>query len=278
MKNALPGGGFSISTNKDFRPDATAWAVIAFSNLHINNATIDLSLKRLGRNQLSDGRVPLQKNHPQACWPTPLAIIAWHDKEYQDNQNKAVKFILEFSGLHWKKNNLITGHDTLIKGWPWIEHTHSWVEPTSMAMMALELSGKNNHPRVEEAKNMLLDRQLDNGGWNYGNTSVFHQELLPMPESTGMALCALDKKIEKKAIKHSLEYLQNNIEELKTPLSLSWGLLGLAAWGIVPEKKFSLITACLKLQKIYGDFPTDHLSLLLIALVTEKGFVNHESG
>ncbi|MEN8122916.1 MAG: prenyltransferase/squalene oxidase repeat-containing protein [Bacteroidota bacterium] len=274
-KNSLPDNGFAIHKNGSYRPDATAWAVIALSNANINDVSINLAREKLKQTQMSDGRVTLKIDQPRTWWPTPLAVMAWHkEKKFRDNQNRAVDFMLDFSGRHWKKNNSITRHDPAIKGWPWIENTHSWVEPTSMAVIALEIAGKGNHPRVEEAKKMLLDRQLDFGGWNYGNTTVFGRQLRPMPESTGIALCALYKKVDKNAIKKSLEYLQNKIQELKTPFSLGWGLLGLGAWGIVPDDKSGLIDRCLKQQEIFGTYNTLQLSLLLIALSADNGLVD----
>ena len=274
-KNAVRDGGFANHKNGSYRPDATSWAVIAFSSLNINDSLIDMGRKKLEQTQMPDGRIPLQTDQPQTCWPTSLAIMAWYNnKKFQDNQNKAVHFMLNFSGLHWeKKYNSVAGHDPMIKGWPWIENTHSWVEPTSMAMIALEIAVKKSHPRIEEAKRMLLDRQLNSGGWNYGNTTVFGRQLRPMPESTGVALSALHKKVERKTIQKSLNYLQNNIENLKTPFSLGWGLLGLGAWGIAPVNKPGLIARCLKQQEIFGTYNTLHLSLLLIALIAEKGLV-----
>ncbi len=224
---------------------------------------------------MPDGRVPLKNDQPRTWWPTPLAVMAWHkEKRFRDNQNRAVDFMLNFSGRYWEKNDSITGHDPAIKGWPWIENTHSWVEPTSMAVIALEIAGKGNHPRIKEAIRMLMDRQLDSGGWNYGNTTVFDRQLYPMYESTGIALCALYKNVDKNSIDKSLKYLQNKIQELKTPFSLGWGLLGLGAWRIVPDDKPGLIDRCLKQQEIFGTYNTLHLSLLLIALTAENGLVD----
>ncbi|MDA3916244.1 MAG: hypothetical protein PF690_04650 [Deltaproteobacteria bacterium] len=223
---------------------------------------------------MSDGRVPLKIDYPQACWPTSLAIIAWHGKkQFRNNQAKAIDFMLNFSGLHWEQKDSLTGHDTIIKGWPWIENTHSWVEPTSLAMIAIEIAYKSKHSRIKEAKKMLLNRQLTSGGWNYGNTILFGQQLRPMPESTGMALSALHKKIDKKFINKSLEYLQYKIRYLKTPFSLGWGLLGLGAWGLTPADKSSLIARCLEQQEVFGTYNTLQQSLLLIALASEKGLV-----
>ncbi len=268
-------GGFANHRNGGYRPDATAWAVIAFSSLNINDSSMNSARKKLKQTQMPDGRISLQIDQLQTCWPTTLAIIAWHnEKEFQGNQDKAVLFMINFSGLHCKKDDSDTGHDPMIKGWPWIEDTHSWVEPTSMAMLALEIANKGKHPRIEEATRMLLDRQLASGGWNYGNTTSFGRQLRPMPESTGMALSALHTRVKKNAIDKSLKYLKDKIKQLKTPLSLGWGLLGLGAWGIIPTDKPNLIARCLKQQEIFGPYNTLQLSLLLIALVAEKGFVD----
>ncbi len=275
IKKILPGGGFTNNENGSYRPDATSWAVNAFSSLNINDSSIHSASEKLKQTQMPDGRVTLQKNQPQTCWPTPLAIMAWHNKKkFQDNQNKAVHFMLNFSGLHWEKRDFTAGHDTMIRGWPWIENTHSWVEPTAMAMIALEIADKGNHTRSVEAKRMLLDRQLSSGGWNYGNTTVFGQQLRPMLESTGMALNALQRKVKRKAVQKSLDYLQNNIEQLKTPFSLGWGLLGLGSWGIEPADKPGLIVRCLRQQGIFGTYNTLQMSLLLVALIAQKGLVD----
>ena len=34
---------------------------------------------------------------------------------------------------------------------------------------------------------MIMDRQLDRGGWNYGNITIFGKELFPIPDSTAIA-------------------------------------------------------------------------------------------
>ena len=83
----------------------------------------------------------------------------------------------------------VVGHDPTLIGWPWIDGTHSWVEPTAMAILALEREGRGHHPRVEEGIRVIEYRALSCGGWNYGNTSVFgRQAPTPArPDRTGSA-------------------------------------------------------------------------------------------
>ena len=89
--------------------------------------------------------------------------------------------------------------------------------PTSLAIIALRVAGLGDHERVQEAKRLLLDRQLPDGGWNYGNTKVFGQELHPMPETTGVALSALSGSVSREEITVSLKYLKIRVTQVRTP-------------------------------------------------------------
>ena len=137
--------------------------------------------------------------------------------------------------------------------------------------MALKIAGYGGHPRVKEATRLLLDRQLPQGGWNYGNTFVFDQELRPMPLSTGIVLNALKDQTSLATIQRSLTYLQSRVVNLPTPRSLGWSLLGLGAWRARPESSQNWIYACLKHQARYGGYDTSSLSLLLVALKSPGG-------
>ena len=140
-----------------------------------------------------------------------------------------------------------------------------------MALMALKIAGYGDHQRVKEATRLLLDRQLPEGGWNYGNTLVFDQELRPMPLSTGMVLNALKDQTSLPTIQRSLTYLQSRVVSLPTPRSLGWSLLGLGAWRARIESSQASIAACLKNQARYGSYDTSSLSLLLVALKSPGG-------
>jgi hypothetical protein len=124
---------------------------------------------------------------------------------------------------------------------------------------------------VKEAEKVLIDRQLPRGGWNYGNTIVFGQELHPMPESTGLALNALSGSVPRQQVERSLHYLKTRITSLKTPRSLSWSLLGLGAWGERPKTAPQYISACLTRDIGYMDYDTPSLALLLLAFSAHQG-------
>jgi len=266
----LPEGGFSMYVNKSYRPDATAWAIMAMKACHGDQAMTTAACQQLARSQLSDGRVPIIKDHPKSYWPTSLAILAWKTIDgFEREKELATKFLLKTTGEHWsKQKDSPLAHDTSVKGWPWIENTHSWIEPTSMAILALKVCGYFQDGRVSEAKKMIMDRQLESGGWNYGNTRVFGVMLRPGPVCTGHALSALAGLTELKHVKLSLEYLHRQIKWLKTPLSLSWAVYGLTAWSYGSPNVRRWIQDSLSLQKKFGIYDTTLLSQLVIAYMT----------
>ena len=272
-KRGLVEGGVSDRIGGHYRPDATAWAILVLSIEPSFGELVSSARLRLEKSQSQDGRVVISKDHPDAYWPTPMAILAWHGSpKYERPLAKAVDFLTQTTGVHWEKSeNDVVGHDTLIPGWPWIDSTHSWVTPTAQAMIALTVAGFGEHDRVMEGKRLLVDRQLPRGGWNYGNTSVLGQELRPFPETTGVALNALAGRVSREDIQPSLDYILEEVPRLRTPLSLAWAILGLKAWDLGPERALEWIVETLERGSRYGGYDTSALCVLLAAAVSPRG-------
>ena len=270
LNRSLPEGGFAMHDKESFRPDATAWAVLALEAYSGNRDLTISACRRLAKSQLSDGRVPVIEGYPASYWPTALAVLAWKKVEgFERQMELALKFLLDATGMHWpKQKDAPISHDTSIKGWPWIENTHSWIEPTALSMLALKVCDYADHSRVLEAKRMILDRQLPSGGWNYGNTRVFGTMLRPNPVGTGHALSALAGLTEPSHVELSLDYLHREIEHIRTPLALSWSVFGLSAWSDRPAEARKWILDSLSLQKRYGTYETTLLAQLVVAYIT----------
>lgn len=272
----LDGGGFALRPKGEYRADATAWAVLALSATGTEKDLLEKGRNRLAAGQKEDGRVCISPEHPEAFWPTPVAILAWNGSPaHHEAQSRAVRFLQDTTGIHFKKDpaSPVT-HDSSIRGWPWIANTHSMVEPTALSLISLRTAGHGEHERTREAARMLMDRQLPAGGWNYGNTFVYGQELYPQPENTGIALDALAGSASRQDVLRSLQYLAVRTERVRTPLSLGWGLLGLGAWKARPGKARLWLTECFELQGKYGPYDTTLLSLLLLAYLATGGIAS----
>ncbi len=270
----LPDGGLVDRPNGRFRTDSTAWGILAFDAGCGERAALEKHRARLIREQEEGGRLCVDHQHPDSYWPTAIAILAWQNSApSQAAQKQAVHFLLETTGIHRPRQQYdAAAHDPLLRGWPWIGGSHSWIEPTALSLIALRATGLAEHERFREAIDMILDRQLPHGGWNYGSTYIFGREHLPMPESTGAALTGLAGLVGRQKIAQSLAYLQGEADRLRTPISLGWTLLGLAAWELWPPNGLALVERCLANQSRYGEYDTSALSLLLLgALAGDKG-------
>lgn len=194
----------------------------------------------LQRAQAENGSVSVHLGQEGPFWTTALACVAWQetfdrwgdneDKSYTRSIDRALKSLLR-SGGEAVKRTQFTGHNSELVGWPWVEGTHSWLEPTAFALMALRRCGYQNHPRARDAASLLLDRQLPDGGANYGNTEVLGQTLRPHIHPTAISALALQRLRPQPAIiTKSLAYLCSELGFPMAAASLGWTLHALAAY------------------------------------------------
>jgi hypothetical protein len=138
-----------------------------------------------------------------------------------------------------------------IQGWPWALGTFSWVEPTAYALLALKklrpaLQGSRVDARIHQGELLLYDRMCAGGGWNYGNVRVHGVPLPPYPETTAVALIALQDHQAREANQISLEALRTLLMTHATSgLMLGWAMLCLvlygedvSAWRVVLTKQY----------------------------------------
>jgi hypothetical protein len=258
--------GYRLGGSPASEPTAlAALALIAHDNLEAAGA----KLRWLVTIQNDNGGVGINARQRSPAWPTPLAVLAWaagrkhgirnsefgiEDEPRQRsrlsansefhtrntafprrppwslNIRRAVDWLLRTAGNKLPPRG--EGHDTTLVGWPWVEATHSWIEPTALAVLALKATNHGSHPRTREAVRLLIDRLLPDGGCNYGNTVVLGQQLVPHVQPTGLVMLALAGERDSSGrIAKSMEYLGRTLDEQTAPSSLAYGLMGLAAHG-----------------------------------------------
>lgn len=262
--------------NKLAESDKLAWAIMALNSTGSYSDVVAALRARLMEFQTGDGRFTLIKGASHVFWPTPLILLALVNiSDFKEEKEKAVSFLLNKSGLHWTRGtNDPIEHDTSIKGWPWIDGTHSWVVPTANVILALRAYGFSKHDRVLTGIKMILNRQLSAGGWNYGNTVVFGSTLKPMPECTGIVLNAIHGLVEREKIAKSLTYCIDQSRSVRTPLSLSWTLMGLGTWSQRPRDAKKWVIETLNKQEWLGEYPVSLLSQLVLSYHAEKGLLD----
>ncbi|HEV3342081.1 MAG TPA: hypothetical protein VG125_17060 [Pirellulales bacterium] len=218
--------------------------------------------RRLGELQATDGSVGVAPDRPSPGWPTGWAVLAWTalatnggGSVHQQHVNRAVAWMLSQHGRTFATPSEM-GHDARLDGWPWVDGTHPWVEPTAVNLLALKATGHGQLPRSREAAAMLVDRLLPDGGSNYGNTTVLGQVLRPHVEPTGLALLALAGESDPSGrIERSLRYLENCLAKTPAAVSLAYGVMGLAAHGRRPAAADDWLAAAARQTKSYQRSP-----------------------
>ena len=250
--------------------EPTALAALALLTCK-EETSADRALRWLVRVQSRDGNLGVTATDPQPCWPTSLAILAWAKAgaRYWGRIERAHSWLLDAKGmaLHPRKGqeNEVMGHNMALVGWPWVAGTHSWIEPTALAVIALKATGHGDHPRTREAVRLLIDRLLPTGGCNYGNTVVFGQQLLEHLQPTGLTMLALaGEKSTDERITRSLDYLEQNLSGSVGTPSLCFGLQGLAAHGRAPVNRRKWLAESME-NALRRDRAPWHDALLLLA-------------
>ena len=178
--------------------------------------------------------------------------------------SRGINWLVQTRGVPLERNEQL-GHDSTLIGWPWVEGTHSWIEPTAWAVLALKSVGMSQHPRTREAIRLLVDRLLPDGGCNFGNTFVLGQQLLPHLQSSGICLLALaGERNDDPRIERTCEYLERELNRQTATASLCYSLLGLAAHDRQFATAGPLLAAAAERQLV-RDRSAQKLSLLALA-------------
>ena len=90
-----------------------------------------------------------------------------------------------------------------------------------------------------------------------------------MPEHTGQALCVLSGHAPIARVRKSIDYAQDQLPKLLTPLALCWCLFGLSAWSIELKTVRERVIKCLSLQERFGEYDTTLLAQLVLAYLSD---------
>ena len=219
--------------------EPTALACLALSSAgHPEPAT--LTANWLASVQSHHGSLGVFPDQGEPGWGTAVAILAWQsvdvwgqDPGHAERIQLAIRWLTKQSGNTYPRPAAV-GHDTTIPGWPWVVGTHSWLEPTAWAVMALKVSGLHDQERCREGVRLLLDRQLPDGGCNFGNTFTLGQKTLPHVQPSAMALLALQGESAEPEISRLVAYLQCEWPSMHGTISRCWTVVALTAFGARP--------------------------------------------
>jgi hypothetical protein len=249
IKTQNPDGGWGVQRGRQSHTEATAFALLALGALRNNSLKnpIERGTAWLVQRQKPGGGFPLMANLHEPSWVSPLAVVALNSfKSEPRSVLRGAEWVLRQKGhglgllgslQYWlNPKQSIVKLDPTLKGWSWTAGSFSWVEPTAYALIALKklkshMSQDRVIARITEGERMIYDRMCVGGGWNYGNSNVFGENLWPYPDTTAQALIALQDHSFEPANQLSLKALEKMLAENHSGLALGWGCLCFALYG-----------------------------------------------
>jgi len=277
-----PDGGWGAAPGKRSNTEATSLALLGLSMWReaVPAARLTHGLTWLTTRQHANGSWPFTDQLPDGSWTTALAILALDFFEpHQQSTRRGASWLLRQKGkrLGWIVSVLyrfaphalsVHIHPDL-QGWPWAADTFSWVEPTAYALIALQklrstLQGTAAADRIREGELVLYDRMCAGGGWNYGNTKVLGEHVPPYPETTALALIALQHHQTAEPNQRSVQALHTTLEHVGSGLGLSWAILCLTLYGHDASAWRTLLMRNYAQTGFLGETKT--LALALLAL------------
>lgn len=209
-------GGWGYAPDGETATEPTALAILGLGGEPAVGAVGALTALRR-----ADGAFVASAAHQEASWATALGGMALARLGYAEQAQAAAQALLgEPVYVPPPIVETVYGFNTQVAGWPWTWGDYSFVEPTAFAVLFLKQMGHGGHSRVRQGVQMLRDRALPSGGWNYGEPVVLGSELYPAVMPTSLALLALADEPDATT--------QGGIDWLVGRQGAPMGLLGLA--------------------------------------------------
>lgn len=280
LSNQNADGGWGAVAGNRSATESTALALLALQTRDqaALGPAIEKSKTWLIERQNADGSWPLADGLKGPSWSTAFAMLALSESpESTERVIRAGRWALEQEGrkigllaklvsaLQFQKRAVHLNEDLI--GWSWTPDTFSWVEPTSYFIIALkklkrQLPPKAFQERVPQGELMLYDRMCENGGWNYGNSSVYGDGLWPYPDVTAVALIALQDHSERKENRMSLQALGEMAKNAGSGLALGWTTLCYVLYGKDGAALKSLLEQRFGKTKFLGETKAIALGIL----------------
>ena len=217
-----PDGGWGYYRGKASRVEPTCWAILTLLQVARSSTAWDpdASFRLLEQWQGNRGLLAEQVGQPSNLAFNGLAALAVLHGERGVTAQRArlakirgalLQGILSVAGVRFLNARNRRPYDTL-QGWPWTDQTFSWVEPTSMCLLALKKARPMTDEasavaRIDEAERLLFDRRCRDGGWNFGTPEVLGALLFSYVPTTALALLALQDHADHPVVVRGAEFL-----------------------------------------------------------------------
>jgi hypothetical protein len=173
-----PDGGLPVSVEGPSEVEPTALAALALKDAGAR-AWLAARQRRDGGYEELEGR---------RDGPTTAALVALALDD-RVGSRRALAYAIARRGLPLPN----APDPTRRTAWGWTSDARSLVEPTARVLLAVNALTPNDAATRREAVGLLTKQQCADGGWNFGEASVYDVDLRGFSQTTAIGLIALQK-------------------------------------------------------------------------------------
>ena len=226
-------GGWGYGSGKKSRIEPTCWALLALgqSDTQMPNADV---LRRWAR---EDGWLVDVAGAPLNNAFNAIAALTFLESPLAVSlAEPLIVRLVASEGVPLPPTDAIA-QDGSLQAWSWIDGTASWVEPTAWCVLLLKRwrakrAVAHFDDRISVGEQMLFDRACRVGGWNYGNSRVYGQDLWPYVTTTALALLALRDRRDHPVVQRSLQQLQKDVATERSAVALALTVICLRVYQL----------------------------------------------
>ena len=221
--------------------EATATVLLALRGQEGAADMLEGGLRWLRSAQNEDGGWGYVEDDDESGWQTAWAVLAFSKMQIDDEYyRRGVEWLVNVKPLGYRGDDFtnLEGNagtsDSVVNSWPWYPGEATWVEPTSLAILALQKESANPAvaTRSQHAFNYLRERRCPGGGWNVGNPVMFDVALVGRAPQTAQAILALLTAFPNPYDQADVEIMRRDMSEDGSPLVMAWGNLALRIMGL----------------------------------------------
>ena len=227
-------GGWGYRAGKRSRVEPTCLALLALASeagARPVDASVLLRWERQGPLLIDPAAT-----HPNLAFNAIAALVAQYDLlGVTGVAAPLVSALLQHRGAKLPESSVIQQDNNLI-GWPWVDGTFSWVEPTAWCLLAVR-RWTRTHPtleqamRIDHAERLLRNRACREGGWNYGNSLVLGKPLMAYAATSALGLLALQNASDDPIVERSSKTLRHLCATEQSGFALALSVIAFRVLG-----------------------------------------------
>ncbi|HXT72017.1 MAG TPA: hypothetical protein VN700_19845 [Vicinamibacterales bacterium] len=233
LRNALlerrnSDGGWGYSAGRTSRLEPTCWALLALSKGAARPGSLDVLLKW----PIDNGwRIDVPGAPVNYAFNALAALTLLTSRDGRTEATQVATRLLDVRGLKFPQGKEMR-QDNSLQAWSWIDGTFSWIEPTCLCLLLAkklrrDLPAAAVADRIDIGERVLLDRACSAGGWNYGGSNVYGQELFPYVPTTALGLIAMQDRASDAIVHRALEWLRKDAASERSAHSMSLAAIAL---------------------------------------------------